>query len=429
MISTTTTEEHCPPSPSDAERAEPVLLAVFPSLGVLPLPPSGEIIGRNEFAKAGVVDKEISGKHLRFSRPGGNHYVEDLGSRNGTFLNGHWIGKNAPTPLADGAILRIGRTLLVFRASFGGSYLPDKPLGSLISPFGLRGARQDIERITAQKARNVLIQGETGTGKELLAAYLHAALGRADKPFAPVNVAAVPASLFESHLFGWRKGAFSGGAEGGEGILRAHHRGTVFLDEIGELPLDLQPKLLRLLESREVWPVGEARPTREVDLLLLAATNRLLDEMVEAGTFRRDLYARFVARVEIPPLRERPEDIFAILESLFLRRGARLDAKRIEVEALERLLLFPWKSNVRELDLLVTHIEAEGGVTLSAVSEVLGPGAENLGKRPLTRELVNRVLSECKGNQQEAARRLGVDRGKLLRLLKKVAEGGSPQKA
>lgn len=423
-MTTTTTHDHRVPPPPDATPGEPVLICVFPTLVVFPLPSSGKIIGRKDFADRGIPDKEISSQHLRFSRLGGVHKIEDVKSRNGTFVNGHAIGAEEPVEMPDGAVVRIGCSLFVFRSSFTGSFQPDAPLGELVSPFGLRSLRQDLEKLTNQKGRSVLIEGETGTGKELVAEQLAILLRGKNKSFAPVNVTAIPASVFESHLFGWKKGAFSGSEGGGEGVVRAHQGGTVFLDEIGELSLDLQPKILRLLEKREVWPVGESKAIKNIDVTFVAATNRPLDAMVEAGTFRLDLRSRFAPRLYIPPLRERPEDIFAILQTLYQRRRLTLEPEGIEIEALERLLLFPWKGNVRELDLLVTHLAPSRELRLRAIAEVLGPSADDLGKRPLTREQVNRVLRECGGNQAETARRLGVDRAKLLRLLKKVqAEG------
>lgn len=423
-MTTTTTHEHRVPPPPEANPGEPVLICVFPALKVLALPNSGKILGRKEFADHRIVDKEISSRHLRFSRLGGVHKVEDLKSRNGTFVNGHAIAPDEPVEMPEGAVVRIGCSLFVFRSSFTGSFQPDVALGDLVSPFGLRSLRQSLGKLMNQLGRSVLIEGETGTGKELVAEQIALVLRGKGKPFAPVNVAAIAASVFESHLFGWKRGAYSGSEGGGEGIIRAHKGGTVFLDEIGELPLDLQPKILRLLEKREVWPVGESKAVKDIDVTFVAATNRSLDAMVEAGTFRLDLRSRFAPRLHIPPLRERPEDIFAILQTLYQRRKLTLNPEAMDIEALERLLLFPWKGNVRELELLVTHLAPSCELRLRAITEVLGPGADDLGKRPLTREQVNRVLRECGGNQTEAARRLGVDRAKLLRLLKKVqAEG------
>jgi transcriptional regulator of acetoin/glycerol metabolism len=415
-----TTEEHRPPVLSDLPSGRPTLLAAFPTLAALPLPPPGTTVGRAWLASAGIEDREVSGQHLRFSRSGSQLLVEDLGSRNGTFIGGTRIAPREALELEDGAILRMGRTLLVFRESFAGQLAPAPRLAALEGPFGLQGPREALARLSARPVPNVLVVGETGTGKELFVHAVVDALGRRGKPYAAFNVAGVAATVFEAQLFGWKKGAFSGSAEGSDGILKTHKGGTVFLDELGELPSELQPKMLRLLENREILPVGASRP-ESVDLAIVAATNRDLDAMVESSSFRRDLLARFLARIELPPLRERPEDLFAILRALWQRRGAPLDERGAEVEAVERLMLETWPANVRDLDLFLACLAPNEGLTLAVVRRVLGPRAESSRKRPLSRELVNQVLASCGQNQSEAARRLGVDRAKLLRFLRKIA--------
>ena len=270
--------------------------------------------------------------------------------------------------------------------------------------------------LAARRELNVLLQGETGTGKELLAEAVVEALGRYGKPFAAVNVAGIPAGVFEGQLFGWKKGAYSGAAGDSRGVLRAHQGGAVFLDEIGELSPEVQPKILRLLENREILPVGEDRPVR-VELALIAATNRPLEAMVKKRAFRRDLLARFIVRLELPPLRERPEDLFAILQALRERRGAPFDPRAAEVEAMERLMMEEWRANVRDIDRLAAAIASAAPLTQHAVERVLGPAVARVA---LTREVAEQMVTTCGDNQSEAARRLGIDRGKLLRLLKRV---------
>jgi transcriptional regulator with GAF, ATPase, and Fis domain len=264
----------------------------------------------------------------------------------------------------------------------------------------------------------VLIEGETGTGKELVAGAL-AQMLRPGKPYQPFNVAGIAAGVFESQLFGHVAGAFSGAGKFSRGIIASHDGGTVFLDEIGELPLELQPKLLRLLENGESLPVGADRPVR-VDVLIISATNRDLDEMVEAGRFRRDLRARFSAIIELPPLRERAEDLFAIAVARAVKAGERYDIDRVEVEAIERLMLHPWRANVRELHSVLDRIAAidpPPALRLAAVTQVLGvTPSQRTGV--LTRERVEAALAACNGNRSEAARQLGVSRGQLLRFLR-----------
>ncbi|NUP07957.1 MAG: sigma 54-interacting transcriptional regulator, partial [Polyangiaceae bacterium] len=187
----------------------------------------------------------------------------------------------------------------------------------------------------------------------------------------------------------------------------------------GELPLELQPKLLRLLENREVQPVGAERP-HKVDVLLIAATNRDLAAMVEAGTFRRDLLARLTAAVvELPPLRDRIEDLFAVLSTLASARGETLAPESVEIEAVERLLLEGYPANVRDLASVLARvrvIDAEPGLRMWSLQEVLGRTSTPSG-RALTKERVEQVLAETAGNESEAARRLGVSRGALRRFL------------
>lgn len=386
------------------------------------MPDSGAVMGRSWLADRGLADKRVSTEHLRVDRRGGELKVVDVGSRNGTWVNGRPIDEGQAVPLEDGDVVRLGRTLFVVRERLVGSLEPAEPLGELVGPYGLRSLASELQGLARQNPVNVLIEGETGSGKELCARAIAAALGR-EQRYGPVNVAGVAAGVFESQLFGHVAGAFSGSKGAAEGIVLAHDGGTVFLDEIGELPLALQAKLLRLLDNREVLAVGAERPV-QVDVLLLAATNRSLEAMVEAGTFRSDLYARLsMAAVELPPLRERVEDIVAIAQALAERSGGALDPDEVEVEAVERLMLRPWPRNVRELRSVLEaaeRVDPEPGLRLWALEKVLGdeePDAPH--RQALTDALVEVTIEECGGNVTEAARRLGVSRGKLLRFRKK----------
>lgn len=412
------TEEHTGPSQPTELRARDALLVAFPEPRVLPVPIPNEPIGREWLALNGIVDARVSTKHVAMSRPGGGLFVEDLGSRNGTWVNAIRLAPRERVAVNDGALLRIGRTLLVYRSDFRGVDAPDAPLGRLVGPYGLRGVRETIAALAARPPRNVLIEAETGAGKELVAYAVAEALGRA-KPYAAANVVGIAAGVFESQLFGYVPGAYSGSGKGSPGIFVAHQGGAVFLDEIGELPLEVQPKLLRVLDNREVLPVGANRAV-PVDVLVISATNQPLERMVEEGKFRRDLHARLAAaRIEIPPLRERAEDIFAIAQALLAQRNERFDAARVEVEAVERLMLHDWKSNVRELAAAIDRvamIEPPPGLRLQSVEAVLGKqSAPPSGT--LTAESVARALADANGNESEAARRLGVTRGKLRRFI------------
>jgi transcriptional regulator with GAF, ATPase, and Fis domain len=416
------TADHIEPQVPARAHREAVLLAVFPESAVFDVPFGGPV-GRNWLAEYDRQDAEVSGNHIQFEQRGSQLVVTDVGSRNGTWLDGRMLPAGESATVEDGSVLRIGRTLMVYRHSFEGPRQPAAPLGSMVGPFGLRSVAATIESLARRSVTNVLIEGETGTGKELAARAVASALGRAE-PYAPVNVAGVASGVFESQLFGHVAGAYSGAQGSSKGVVMAHDGGTIFLDEIGELPLELQPKLLRLLENRELLPVGAERPLH-ADVLIVAATNRNLDLLASEGQFRRDLYARLImARVPLPPLRERREDIYAIGRAVAHRMGATIDPASTEVEAMERLLLNPWPNNVRGLMAAVGEIAAmdpHPGLRLWAVEKVMGkPEAAQRG--PLTRQVVDAALRASSGNESSAARRLGITRGKLRRFLKKLED-------
>jgi hypothetical protein len=413
------TSEHRSPVQPEGGRRRPALVCAFPRPVALALPDSGTIVGRTWLAERGLADTEVSSAHLRIDRAGGALRVADAGSRNGVWVNGSRLAQRDLTPLEDGAVLRIGRTIFVFREELQGSFEPAPPVGKLVGPYGLRGVAQHVAGLTRSRPNNVLVEGETGVGKELVARAVAAALGR-ETPFAAVNVAGVARGVFESQMFGHVAGAFSDARSAAPGIVMAHDGGTLFLDEIGELDLELQAKLLRLLENREVLPVGAQRPIN-VNVLVVAATNRDLEEMVDRGAFRRDLFARLaMARIHVPALRERCEDVFSVACELAKRAGGALLTEQVEVEAMERLLLEPWPGNVRELDAAlaaVRRLDPEPGVRLWAIEEVLGEGRGH--KTALTQEMVDAALEALGGNLTAAAEKLGVSRGKLLRFRKR----------
>ena len=414
------TSEHRGPVQPVGGRRRPALVCAFPQAAALALPDSGTVVGRAWLAERGLADTEVSGAHLRIDRAGGALRVADAGSRNGTWVNGSRLSPRDLTPLDDGAVVRLGRTIFVVREELQGPLDPAEPVGGLVGPYGLRAVAEPLAGLARSRPGNVLVEGETGVGKELVARAAAAALGR-EAPFAAVNVAGVARGVFESQMFGHVAGAFSDARSAAPGIVAAHDGGTLFLDEIGELDLDLQAKLLRLLENREVLPVGAARPVR-VDVLVVAATNRDLEERVERGAFRRDLFARLaMARIRVPPLRERCEDVLSVACELARRAGAAFPAAEVEVEAMERLLLEAWPGNVRELDAAlaaVRRLDPAPGLRLWALEEVLGEAG---GHRPaLTQETADAALAAAGGKVTRAAEKLGVSRGKLLRFLKRA---------
>ncbi len=416
------TKEHTEPSRDAWGPTRAALVVAFPEPGVLPVPKSGGPVGRDWFEQHGVVDERVSSRHAVFTRPGGGLHVEDAGSRNGVWVNGSRLRSTERVPLADGAVIRVGRTLMVYREAFpGDDDRPSPPLGKLVGPYGLRDVVDDVKAIAARRPRNVLIVGETGTGKELVARVL-AERARPRGKYGVINVAGIASGVFESQLFGYVPGAYSGSGRGSPGFFVEHDGGAVFLDEIGELAADLQAKLLRVLDNREVLAVGANR-AKPVDLLVISATNRPLEEMVSKGTFRQDLVARLeAARIDLPPLRDRAEDLYEIMRTIVEARGERLLAERVEVEAVERLMLEPWPSNVRGVQAAlerIARITPPPELTRAAVERVLGPRVP-VPPGPasaLTLDLVQDAIRTA-GGVAQAAKRLGVSRGRLLRFLK-----------
>ncbi len=291
-------------------------------------------------------------------------------------------------------------------------------------------------RLVAATDATVLIQGESGTGKELLAHYIHRHSRRHHTPLVCINCAALPEELVESELFGHRRGAFTGADRDAPGRLRAADGGTVFLDEIGELPLAVQAKLLRFLEAGEVQGLGETRPSR-VDVRVIAATNRDLQAAVREGRFREDLWYRLaVVPLRLPPLRQRREDILPLVHHYLERLAAQhgLPAPTLDRSAQQRLKAHPWPGNVRELrNLCERLVILMPGQRLGADNLPLeaAPGEEAAGTfrlpdeglvlERLEADLIRQALEKAGGNRSRAARLLGLSRDTLLYRMKKYA--------
>jgi DNA-binding NtrC family response regulator len=373
-----------------------------------------------------VPDGWMSGNHARLERREGGWILSDGGSKNGTFVGGARVTEH---PLADGDWIEVGATFLLFRdrvergarepADVEARPQPDPDqLATLHPPLGR--ALAALERVAVSPVP-VILGGETGTGKEVAARTLHRQSGRPGR-FVAMNCGAVPEPLAESELFGHKKGAFSGATEDRAGLVRAADRGTLFLDEIGELPPALQVKLLRVLQEREVVPVGDSRPV-PVDLRVVVATHRSLEELVEAGAFRRDLYARLAGfRLDLPPLRERREDLGFLIGSLLARACADPAAVPPLDRAAERALLaHDWPLNVRELgQALSTAVALAGGarVGLEHLPEALHHGPDP--DRALRAEL-DRLLSAHAGNISQVARAMGKERIQIRRWCKRLS--------
>jgi two-component system response regulator AtoC len=300
-----------------------------------------------------------------------------------------------------------------------------------------------IKRI-AHTRSSVLITGESGTGKEVVARAIHFHGDRSEKPFVPINCTAIPEGLLESELFGHVRGAFTGAHASKRGLFEKADGGTLFLDEIGDMGLVLQGKLLRVLQDREIRPVGGTQSLR-VDVRIIAATNRDLEAEIAAGRFREDLFYRLnVIPIHIPPLRERPEDVPALAEA-FLRRHT--DGRRcfLSPEAMERLQAHPWRGNARELENVLERAlalcdtetlgpndlplpgaaapAAPSGEDFLAAAAARGTTLHELGER-----YTEQVLRTTNGNKVQAARILGIDRKTLYRRAEREARAAAKKK-
>ena len=311
----------------------------------------------------------------------------------------------------------------------------NKQMGARYSFEEIVGRDEQLERVkelarkVARSDTTVLLVGESGTGKELFAHAIHVESGRALRPFIKVNCAAIPTELFESELFGYKEGAFTGArARGKKGKFGLADGGTLFLDEISELPLAMQAKLLRVLQEREVEPVGAERP-EPVDVRIVAATNRRLEPMLEQGTFRHDLYYRLnVVRLEIPPLRERRDDLPLLTEQILrqLERETGVPVEGLDDGATAALRGHAWPGNVRELRNVLEqalYVKSGSVVTrdhlpqslLAGVSGGPAVGGTSLKAqlRLSEREILRRALKEVQGNRAAAAARLGISRSSI----------------
>jgi DNA-binding NtrC family response regulator/pSer/pThr/pTyr-binding forkhead associated (FHA) protein len=306
------------------------------------------VVGKDPACDVPLDDPFVSARHVRLEPTAdpGRWGVVDLGSTNGTFVGGARVTR-AELPL--GIPLRLGDTELCLEPREAGAPPAREPFeGMLSGDAGMRQLFELLNRVAASDAA-VTILGETGTGKELVARALHARSPRAAGPFIPVNCSAIAETLIESELFGHEKGAFSGAERLRKGAFEEADQGTVFLDEIGELPVDLQPKLLRVLELGEVKRVGASRPLR-VNVRVVAATHRDLRAQVRASKFREDLFYRLcVVPVTVPPLRARRGDVRLLAEAFLSRAAPRGLALRWSADALERLARYDWPGNVRQL--------------------------------------------------------------------------------
>ncbi len=436
-------------------------------------PESGPVrIGRGENCHVQLRDPTASRHHATL------HFdplrLEDVGSVNGTFVEQYKLPARDPMPIRPGQPFLVGQALMVVHqgvAGIDGSILekaraqrdgarafPTKTIAcdpATIAIFSL------AERV-ARGHINVLILGETGVGKELVAEAIHRGSGRHDKPFIRINCAALPEQLLESELFGHERGAFTGAVTAKPGVIETGNGGTIFLDEVGELMPAVQAKLLRVIEVQEVQRLGSVRP-RPVDVRFVSATNRDLTANIARGTFRADLYFRLNGVcLDVPPLRMRPKDVLPLAESFLAIATRRLGSLRLRFSpAAEQVLLaHPWPGNVRELrnaidratllasngviepyDLGLALAEAvtlappERSSSHGSVSQrtppsglrppVLPPdGRAKAARQDAERDRIVDALNACCGNQTRAARLIGMPRRTLV---SKLSHFGIPR--
>ena len=391
-----------------------------------------------------VPDPWMSSMHARIERRYAALYtVIDTRSTNGTLVNG---GEVDSKPLEDGDIIELGQTFFLFRASLPTTELDahDLEAGEMGGPEGLRSLIPPLAYRFFQLTQivktpmSVVLLGATGTGKEVVARAVHDLSGRPGD-FVPVNCGALPGALVENQFFGHRKGAFTGATEDRDGLVLAAHRGTLFLDEIGDLPLSSQAALLRVLQEREVTPVGATKPIA-VDFRLVCATHRDMEDLVERGIFREDLYARLSGfMVELPLLRERKEDMGLLVAHALRRLAAgRETPVMFHNKAVRALFAYHWPRNIRELYTCLEPALAladRGLIELEHLSDpvrrafVSGFPREGKSNAPLSAalssEALNRratlveLLREHDGNVSAVARTMGKVRSQVQRWLKR----------
>jgi two-component system response regulator GlrR len=413
-------------------RAQPIQLRMTSGRCVVGSGPSCDWI---------IADKTVSRTHAEIELVPEGVSVRDLGSRNGTF----YLGQRVQSILLGvGARIRLGQEATITIEADPVSLEGTAPYEGE-EYHGIVGCSLPMRRLFAAMQRlegslvTVLIEGESGVGKECVARGLHDASKVASGAFVALNCGAIPRDLVASELFGHRRGAFTGAVEARRGAFEAAHHGTLFLDEIGELPVEVQPMLLRALESGDIRPVGEDH-SKQVKVRLIAATNRDLQRRVAEGLFREDLYYRIaVVRLAIPPLRERPEDV----EPLAARFAAREGLRSLPREVLDVLRTRPLPGNARELRNAVQAYAALGvlpdaGHPGPALRRLVLQQAVDLDRPFLEQRdeildefttcYLEALLAKEGGNQSTAATRAGLDRTYLGRLLAKYRMRGTGEK-
>jgi DNA-binding NtrC family response regulator len=384
-------------------------------------------IGSHESNDLVLTDDSVSKHHLEIAVAPDGYRIVDLSSSNGTFMGGVKIGE---VTIVEPVTLSIGTTTIRVAPAPIEAEVPASTRTSFGSVLGRSVAMRELfEQLdaVAKSDCSVLIEGETGTGKEQVAESIHNESPRKDGAFVVVDCGALLGELMESELFGHAKGAFTGADQERKGLLQMADGGTVFLDEIGEMPVALQAKLLGVIERRKVTPLGTST-ARSIDVRVIAATNRNLAREVNEGRFRSDLFFRLaVVRLRVPPLRERLDDIPMLVEAFLVnlkdREGDHIPTQLSPIE-LARLSAQPWVGNVRELRNAVERSALKiGGPNAPAEPDPERPEAFIKARDRFVGEFERRYLSDmlerCDLNVSEAARQAGVDRRNFQRLLRR----------
>ncbi len=422
------------------------------------------VIGRGAESHAVVDDARVSRRHARLRWDAGSLFIDDLGSRNGTNINGEVLHGESRRARGGDIIRLAGREITVAivssvepapsiveeptsRPSRPSNEPPrrDMPEGIVIAEPSMARMFGFTRRVAATST-TVLILGETGVGKEVVAQQIHTWSARYDRPFVRVNCAALPETLVESELFGHERGAFTGADRKKVGFAEAAHEGTLFLDEIGELSLPVQAKLLAMLENRAIVRLGSTVET-PVNVRVIAATHRNLTDEVKKGTFREDLYYRIgVVVIRVPPLRERPSEV-TLLAKLFAKRfGSHtgFGEPTIAADAAAALVAHAWPGNIRELRNAIEHavlltedgvirrehlpetvlgISSDGGAAAVARTSTARVGGVRAALAEVERASIEEALRAEGGNRTRAALKLGISLRSLLYKLEKYGVG------
>jgi transcriptional regulator of acetoin/glycerol metabolism len=429
-VGSTTVTEQSAPAHGEGPSSSLVLVWLYPRTGMDPVALAGLgsdeiVIGRDLSCAVRLDGNDVSRRHAVIRKTGGGTDIVDLGSRNGVRVNGRL---SPSAPLAAGDVVRLGGWVGVVTAA-PGTFREIAP--GLWGGQALQKAVAPLHQAAASELALVL-EGETGTGKEIVTRVVHQWSGRKG-PLVAVNCAALPEGLAEAELFGYRRGAFTGADRPSPGFFRSANGGTLLLDEVSDLPLPVQAKLLRVLQEREVQPLGETRPV-PVDVRIVVAGQQPLMAAAQEGRFRSDLLARLDGiTVRLPPLRQRKEDVPALFSHI-LGEQSRGQAPALEADLVEQLCIHDWPFNVREMvqlvrQLLVLHgsetllsarhlparigkrpAEPSVGAPAAAVSDA-GPG------EPLGLPALLAALRASGGNVARASAMLGITRQRAYRLM------------